>query len=384
MSLLQRTIQNAQTTMAGRSTAPGSSRSTSKTLTDYLESGPSRKDILNFTNQLAVMVRAGISLQDALESIASQMQKKRFRKILMDLKERIEAGQSFSQALGEHGDVFSDLYINMVAAAELSGSLSMMLQRLVEYLDHEAETRAQVITAMVYPLIIAIMAVSATTFLLIFVLPRFLTVFAGKEHLLPGPTKIIMTISGFMRHYWYVVFPSIVAVMGAFWYFIHTRVGREWWDAMKLRIPLLRRVCNCLYITRGLHTMGVLTNAGVPILDTIAITARVTGNQLFEHMWQGVHDEVRQGKKIAPSLSPYKLMPTGVIQMISSGEESGTLAEVLKDVAEFYNRELRTVIKTVTSMIEPLMIVVMGFIVGFIAMSIILPIFKMSSVAAGH
>ena len=193
MSLLQRTIQNAQTTMAGHSTSPGSSRSTSKKLTDYLESGPSRKDILNFTNQLAVMVRAGISLQDALESIASQMQKKRFRKILMDLKERIEAGQSFSQALGEHGDVFSDLYINMVAAAELSGSLSMMLQRLVEYLDHEAETRAQVITAMVYPLIIAIMAVSATTFLLIFVLPRFLTVFAGKEHLLPGPTTVSYT-----------------------------------------------------------------------------------------------------------------------------------------------------------------------------------------------
>ena len=384
MSLLQRTIQNSQSGTAASSSTRGSSSHATKSINNYLESGPSRKDILNFTNQLAVMVRAGISLQDALEAIAEQVQKKRFRVILRDIKERIEAGQSFSQALGEHSDVFSDLYINMVAAAELSGSLSTMLQRLVEYLDHEAETRSQVITAMVYPIIIGVMAVSATTFLLIFVLPRFLTVFAGKEHLLPKPTKIIMAISGFMRHYWYVFFPSIIAAMGAFWYFIHTSIGREWWDATRLRIPLLRRVCNCLYITRGLHTMGVLTNAGVPILDTIAITARITGNLLFERMWKGVHEEVRQGKKIAPSLSQYNLMPSSVVQMISSGEESGTLADVLKDIAEFYNRELRTVIKTVCSMIEPLMIIVMGFVVGFIAMSIILPIFKMSSVAAGR
>lgn len=347
-----------------------------------VEFGPNRKDILNFSNQLAVMVRAGISLQDALESIGSQIQKEKFRIVVYDLKNRIEGGQSFSQALAEHPDVFSNLYINMIAAAEISGSMSSMLQQLVEYLDQEAETRSQVISAMVYPIIIAVMAVSTTTFLLTFVLPRFLVVFAGKEHLLPKPTKIIMVLSGVMSNYWFIVFPAIGAVLMGFWFITNKTVpGKYWWDKTKLRIPLLKTLCRSLYITRSMHTMGVLTNAGVPILDTISITAHISGNMLYENMWKGVHEAVRQGRKIAVSLGEYALMPGNVVQMIQSGEESGTLSEVLGDIAEFYARELKTVIKTVTSMIEPIMIVVMGVLVGFIAMSIILPIFKMSSLA---
>jgi len=168
-----------------------------------VEFGPSRKDILNFTNQLAVMVRAGISLQDSLESIAEQNDNQKFRVIIIDLKNRIEAGQSFSQALAEHPQTFSNLYINMVAAAEISGSLSGMLQKLAEYLDSEAETRSQIKGAMVYPIIIAVMAVSVTIFLLCFVLPRFTAIFAGKEHLLPTPTKVLMASSAFLRGFWF-------------------------------------------------------------------------------------------------------------------------------------------------------------------------------------
>ena len=346
-----------------------------------VEFGPSRKDILNFTNQLAVMIRAGISLQDALESIGSQIEKEKFRFVVLDLKARIEGGQSFSQALAEHPDAFNNLYINMIAAAEISGSMSSMLQQLVEYLDQEADTRSQVISAMVYPGIIATMAVTCVTFLLTFVLPRFLKVFSGKEHLLPGPTKALMFLSGIMSNYWFIVFPSIAAGIGVFWYFTNkTEPGKAWWDVMKLRLPLLKTLCRSLYITRSMHTMGVLTNAGVPILDTLSITAHITGNTLYENMWKSVYEEVRQGKKIAGSLSNYGLMPGNVVQMIQSGEESGTLGEVLRDISDFYARELKTVIKTVTSMIEPIMIVLMGVLVGFIAMSIILPIFKMSSV----
>ena len=159
------------------------------------ESGPSRKDILNFTNQLAVMVRAGISLQDSLESIAERMANKKFHAIIIDLKNQIEAGQSFSQALNEHRDVFSNIYVNMVAAAEVSGSLSNMLQKLATYLEQEAETRSQIKGAMVYPAIIAFMAISVTIFLLCFVLPKFTEIFAGKERYLPTPTKILMASS---------------------------------------------------------------------------------------------------------------------------------------------------------------------------------------------
>ncbi len=348
-----------------------------------VEFGPSRKDILHFTSQLAVMIRAGISLQDALEGIGEQCDNDKFRAVLRDLKLRIEEGNSFSQALAEHPQVFTNLYVNMVAAAEASGSLSDMLQKLAEYLDQEAETRSQVKGALVYPIIIAVMAVSVTVFLLCFVLPRFTRIFAGKEHLLPTPTILLMATSAFLRTWWYLIIPALGAALWAFHYFVGTTTGRLWWDKTKLRLPLIRTLCRSLYITRSLHTMGVLTRAGVPILNTLSITAHIAGNVLYRDMWLGVHEEVRQGKKIAASLNHYKLMPSSVVQMMRSGEDSGNMAEVLKDISSFYARELKTVIKAVTSMIEPLMIVVMGVMVGFIAMSIILPIFKMSNLVTG-
>jgi type IV pilus assembly protein PilC len=347
--------------------------------------GPSNKDILNFTNQLAIMVRAGISIQDSLELIATQLENRRFVAIIADLKGKIEAGRSFSQALAEHPQVFSNLYVNMVAAAEASGSLSSMLQKLAEYLDQEAETRSQIKGSMVYPIIIAVMAIAVTIFLLCFVLPRFTAIFAGKEHLLPRPTKILMASSAFLRSYWFFILLGVGGAFMGFWYFIGTNTGRLWWDKTKLVLPLVKTLCRSLYITRGLHTMGVLTKAGVPILNTISITSQISGNVLYRDMWLGVYEQVRQGKKIASSLVRYKLMPSNVVQMIRTGEDAGTLSEVLKDVSDYYARELKTVIKTTVSMIEPAMIVLMGILVGFIAMSIILPIFKMSSaVAAGR
>lgn len=348
-----------------------------------IEFGPSRKDILHFTSQLAVMIRAGISLQETLESIAEQAENAKFRRVLRDLKLRIEEGNSFSQALAEHPQIFTNLYVNMVAAAEVSGSLSDMLQKLAEYLDQEADTRSQVKGAMVYPIIIATMAISVTVFLLCFVLPRFAGIFVGKEHLLPAPTKLLLATSAFLRTWWYAIIPSVGAIFWAFYYFIGTTTGRMWWDKTKLVLPLIRTLCRSLYITRSLHTMGVLTRAGVPILNTLSITAHISGNVMYKRMWLGIHEEVRQGKKIAASLSRYKLMPGSVVQMIRSGEDSGNMAEVLRDISSFYGRELQTVIKTVTSMIEPIMIVLMGVMVGFIAMSIILPIFKMSSLVSG-
>lgn len=374
---------SSRDSMASSSSVKRQGNSLQKMSDFRVEFGPSRKDILNFTNQLTVMVRAGISLQDSLESISERNDNRKFKMVIMDLKNRIEAGQSFSQALAEHTNVFSELYINMVAAAEMSGSLSGMLEKLAEYLDSEAETRSQIRGAMVYPIIIATMAVSVTIFLLCFVLPRFTAIFKGKEHLLPAPTKALMATSAFLRGYWFFILPAIGALLFAFWYFINTKEGRRWWDKTKLRLPLIKTLCLNLYITRSLHTMSVLVRAGVPILNTISITAQIAGNVLFKNMWLGVHEEVRQGKKIASSLGQYNLMPGSVVEMIRSGEDSGTMSDVLRDVSNYHARELKTVIKTVTSMIEPIMIVLMGVLVGFIAMSIILPIFKMSSVVMG-
>jgi type IV pilus assembly protein PilC len=214
----------------------------------------------------------------------------------------------------------------------------------------------------------------------LFVVPQFVSIFKGKEHILPAPTKVLLFLSAFMRNYWYLL---IVAAGGAAWSFytmINTQWGRLWWDKTKLTLPLFKKMFRALYISRSLHTMGQLINAGVPMLDTLAITSDISGNTLYKRMWRHVYGAVKQGKKISAPLQKSPLLPRSVVQMISAGEESGKLGEVLDTVSDFYSRELKAVIKSVTAMIEPLMIVCMGGLVGFIAMSIILPIFKLSQI----
>jgi type IV pilus assembly protein PilC len=340
--------------------------------------GPGAKDVQNFTSQLAVMIRAGISIRAAIEGIADQAANPKFKAMLVQMKKDVESGKQFSEALTRYKKTFSPLYINMVKASELSGGFSKMLDRISGYLAQQIETSSMVKGAMIYPGIIGTMAVSTTIFLLTFVLPRFLVIFKGKEKALPAPTKLLMALSSFMVDYWYVIIFGLVAAIWGFLLLIKTDWGRVWWDKVKLTIPLFKKLFRALYISRSLHTMGQLINAGVPMLDTISITADISGNALYKRLWRSVYTGVKQGKKISYPLLKNPLLPKAVVQMINAGEESGKLGEVLDEVSEFYARELKSVIKSVTAMIEPLMIVIMGGMVGFIAMSIILPIFKLS------
>jgi type IV pilus assembly protein PilC len=190
---------------------------------------------------------------------------------------------------------------------------------------------------------------------------------------------LLLAMSGFMVNYWYIVLGAGIAAAWTIFMVLKTDNGKLWFDKLKLTIPLFKKMFRALYISRGLHTMGQLINAGVPMLDTLSITADVSGNILYRTMWRSVYSAVKQGKKISQPLQKNPLLPRAVVQMIHAGEESGKLGEVLDEVSDFYAKELKSVIKGVTAMIEPLMIVVMGGIVGFIAMSIILPIFKLSS-----
>ena len=346
-------------------------------------SGPTQKDILDFTTQLAVMIRAGISIRNALDGIADQVQNQSFKKTLVQIKVDIEAGKQFSEAIARHPKLFGPLYVNMVRASEMSGSFARMLDRIAAYLAQEIETRRMVLGASIYPGVIATMAIGVTVFLLTFVLPKFATVFKGKESALPGPTKFLMALSNFTVEYWWVMLAVALAGIIGFLAFIRTELGGFWWDKFKLTAPLMKRMFRALYISRSLHTMGELLNAGVPMLDTLSITADVSGNRLYHRMWRAVHSSVKQGKKIQTTLGRSNLLPKSVVQMISAGEESGKLGEVLDEISTYYNKLLRDAIKSVTSMIEPLMIVLMGSVVGFIAMAIILPIFKMSSLVSG-
>ena len=342
-------------------------------------SGPSQKDILDFTTQLAVMIRAGISIRAALDGIADQAVNPKFKKILLQIKMDVESGKQFSEAIAKFPKLFGPLYVNMVRASEMSGSFSTMLDRIAGYVAQELETRKMVIGASIYPAVIAGMAMSVTVFLLVFVLPKFADVFKGKEDHLPWPTTFLMNLSAWTVKYWWTVLLGLALSLGGFFAFIRTEVGNLWWDKMKLTMPLFKRMFRALYISRSLQTMGELLNAGVPMLDTLAITGDITGNVIYKKMWRGVYAAVKQGKKIQTQLSKSKLLPRSVIQMMAAGEESGRLAEVLAEVSVFYTKALKDAIKAVTSMIEPIMIILMGAVVGFIAMAIILPIFKMSS-----
>ncbi len=346
-------------------------------------SGPSAKDVLDFTTQLAVMIRAGISIRAALEGIAEQVTNPGFRRILQQVRADVEAGKQFSEAIARYPRLFSPLYVNMVRASEMSGSFARMLDRIAAYLAQEIETRKMVLGASIYPGIIATMAISVTVFLLTFVLPRVAGVFKGKEDALPAPTRFLMGLSGFMVEWWWAIAIGAVAGVTGFLIFIRTELGSFWWDRFKLTVPVVGRMFRALYISRSLHTMGELLNAGVPMLDTIAITGDISGNQLFRRMWRGVYGAVKQGKKVQSQLSRSRLLPRSVVQMIAAGEESGKLGEVLDEISAYYAKALRDAIKAVTSMIEPIMIVLMGGVVGFIAMAIILPIFKMSNLVSG-
>ncbi len=341
---------------------------------------PSQKHVLDFTTQLAVMIRAGINLRAALDGIGEQTEHPGFRRVLQQLKADVEAGKQFSEAIGKHPKLFNPLYVNMVRASEMSGSFSRMLDRIALYIGQQIETKKMVIGAAIYPGIIGTLAVCVTIFLLTFVLPKFAGVFQGKEEILPWATKFLMGLSNFMVSSWYLVVAGIGAIVGSGYAFTRTEVGSFWVDKLKLTIPVLKNMFRSLYISRSLQTMGQLINAGVPMLDTLAITGDISGNTIFKGLWRRVHASVKQGKKLTHVLQKDDILPRAVTQMISAGEESGKLGEVLDEISTYYAKQLKDHIKAVTSMIEPIMILMMGTVVGFIAMAIILPIFKMSQI----
>lgn len=341
---------------------------------------PKTKHVLDFTQQLSVMIKAGINLRSALEGIADQTTHVNFKKVLTQIKTDVESGKQFSEAIAQHPKLFGPLYVNMVRASEMSGSFAKMLDRIGGYIAQQLETRKMVIGASIYPAVIGTMAVSVTVFLLTFVLPRFYKVFEGKEEVLPWATKFLMNVSKFTVANWPFLLGALFAfgMVGVF--LAKTEPGGQFVDRMKLTLPVLKNMFRSLYISRSLQTMGQLINAGVPMLDTLAITGDISGNRLYKGMWRSVYGSVKQGKKITAPLMKTGLLPRSVSQMIAAGEESGKLGEVLDEISVYYAKQLKDNIKAATSMIEPIMIILMGGVVGFIAMAIILPIFKMSQV----
>ena len=341
-----------------------------------------QSDIIFLTSQLAVMVDTGITLSTALESIATQEENKTLKKVLVDLTTRVEGGEDFSSALARHSKHFDKTYISLVKASEHTGTLGEMLENISEHLRKQLETRQKVKAAMAYPGIMLTLAVGVTIFMLTYVLPKFTPLFNRKGMKLPIATKVLMAASDALLHYWYLWLLGIVALVLAYVFGSKTEAGRKFLDGIKLNLPIIGQLNRKIIVSRSMRTLGTMIGAGVSMLDAIRLAAEVSGNIYYEQIWLHVLDQITQGKRVAESLvGNNKLFPSTLVQMIASGEETGKLDKVLAKVSNYYDREVETSIKSATSMIEPILIVGMGIVVGSIAMGLLLPIFQLSKPA---
>jgi type IV pilus assembly protein PilC len=337
-----------------------------------------RSDIVYMTNQLAVMVDTGITLAAALEGMAAQEQNPRLKKVLLELKSGVEEGEDFSKALAKHPKLFDKTYISLIKASEATGTLGPMLDRVATYLRKEIETRGKVKAAMAYPCVMLGLAVGVTIFLLTYIMPQFMPMFSSKGVKLPMATKVMMVISDAMIHYWYAWLVGLVAVVGGLLYGKRTEPGRKLWDRIKINLPLIGPMTRKVVISRSVRTLGTMISSGIPMLDALQLTSEVSGNFYYEELWKMVSDKVVSGSQICEALAGSPLFPAMLIQMFSAGEQTGRLGPVLERVSNYFDSEVETSLKAVTSVIEPILISVMGVVVGTIGMALLLPIFSLS------
>ncbi len=338
----------------------------------------SKRDIIYVTSQLAVMVDTGITLSSALGAIIEQEANPAVRKVLSDIQSAVEGGEDFSAALACHPRLFDKTYRALVKASEATGSLGPMLERLAGYLRSELETRAKVRAALAYPAVMLTLACGVTVFLLTYILPKFMPLFKSKHVDLPKPTLVMMAVSDVLLGYWYWWLGALVAVVVGFFYGRRTETGRRWIDWAKINAPILGPMFRKVTISRSIRALGTMIGSGVPILDAVRLAGEVSGNFYYEQVWQQVVGELAAGKRICDVLRQSPLFPPPLVQMIGAGEETARLEAVLEKVSDYYDREVETAVKATTSLIEPIMIGVMGVVVGTIGLSVLLPIFSLS------
>ena len=340
-------------------------------------------DIIHFSHQMAVMVETGVTIGEALESLAEQSPNPYFKAVLDDVSDSVQSGVSFSEALSKHSAIFPKLMTSMLKASETSGTMGSMLDRISHYQTKERNTMRAVKGAMIYPVIMMLVAASVTVFLLAFVLPRFGSIYQSRGAVLPPPTRLLLWISEMTTHYWYVWLGGILVMGVAGAIFFKKERGRRTLDWLKLNTPLIGKMMNQLYVTRAMRTMGTMISAGVPMLDMIAITREVTDNHYYDKLWIEVDGQLRQGIQLSQALYGSDLIPPSIVRMVHSGEKAGRLGMVMDRVAGFTEHDFDESVKRVTQFIEPAMIAFMGGLIGFVAISLLLPIFSVGRVMAG-
>ncbi len=339
-----------------------------------------RSELIQFSMQLAIMVETGVTLADALDCISQQTVKPLSKAIVTDLLETVRGGSDFSTALQRHPRSFPRLYVALIKASERSGQMSKLIMRATQYLRDEQEIVRKVKGALTYPAIMLSFAILATTGLLAFVLPRFTAIYAAKAAALPLPTKVLMAISDFIVGHYISLPVAIGGVAIATWMYVATPGGKRTADFLQLRLPLLGTMFRKLHLSRGLRMIGTMNASGVPLIDCVNTARDLCGNSYFHELWDTVLEQIKAGRQMSEPMFASPLVPRSIAQMLHSAEKSGKLAYVMEQVAGYSETELKENITEMTRYIEPAMIVLMGFIIGGIAMAMLLPIFTISKV----
>lgn len=344
-------------------------------------------DLILFTTQLAVMVDSGVILSDALDAIAEQAADLRFKAVIQDLSERVKSGDTFSKALACYPNTFNSMFISMVRASEASGRMVEMLGVLTEYLNFEMDTRKQIKSALTYPIIMVLMAIAATGTLMFFVLPRFMRIYASRGASLPKLTQVLVGVSRILGDFEMMtgILTTIIVVAVALWYWAKTSGGRRTLDAIKIHTPVIGTMYVDMVVTRSMRIMATMVNTGVRLLDAIRVIQGVVDNYYFLRLWKQVDEKIQDGYQLSESIliaEGSHLIAPGIIQMLRAGEKSGRLGDVCDKVSVFYQKKMETSIRNVMTLIEPLMITILGAVIGTIAIGLLLPVFRVSSVIA--
>ncbi len=335
------------------------------------------RDLVVFSRQFATMIDAGLSVVKCLDILQKQTRNPKMKEVIGEVKRDVAGGMSLTEAIQKHPRVFSSLYVNMMRAAEAGGILDLVLERLSGFLEKEQETRNKIKSAMMYPAVVFCFSILMLLGLLFFILPKFKGIFETMGLDLPLTTRVMLNSSMYMRNYWYVALVVIVGSVVLFKLFARTERGKYAIDAAKLRIPIFGDLILKTAVSRFARTFGTLITSGVPVLRALEIVSDTAGNRVISETVVRARDSIKEGEKLSTPLFGSKIFPVMVTQMIAIGEETGRLDQMLDKVSSFYDDEVDNTLKGLTSLIEPLMIVGLGLIVGFIAISVISPIYSL-------
>jgi len=331
------------------------------------------------TRQLSILLGAGVTLVAALEALISQVTNPALKRIMAQIKESVNEGNSLAESLSQHPKVFSQIYINMVRAGEASGSLDLVLDRLAEYSEQQEALKGRFKAAMAYPIFMFFVGGIILFLLLAFVVPNITKIFTDMNQTLPLPTIVLISISNFLKSFWWLVLSILVVAMILFRQFKKTPKGNHIWDEFKIRIPLLGMINIKMAMARFGRTLGSLLQSGVPLISALQIVRNIVNNALIGEVIDKAVEDIQAGMSLANPLSQNRWFPPIAVQMISVGEQSGELEKMLDKIGDIYEKEVETQIMALTSILEPMMILLMAVVVGFIVFSILLPIFEMSS-----